>query len=360
MSEEHPTVNIVFLYTELAGYVIKCLETLGKKKGINLNVIHWPVKSEAPFELPINGPFNLVSRSNLSREDITKHVADLSPDGIFVSGWMDEDYLAIARKYVNAIPVVLTMDNKWKGSLRQRLVGLSASLFIKKHFNLAWVPGEDQKKFASKMGFHEVEIFSGFYSADTGKFNRIYAKRKETKRNNKRLLYAGRYVEQKGLKLLWEAFLSLHNDNPRWELHCIGTGDGYKSRRQHPNIFHYGFLQPEELEPLIVEATAFVMPSLFEPWGVVLHEMAAAGLPLITSDAVGAASTFVEDGVNGWSYAPSNQLGLISSLEKLYLMDNQDLCKMEDESHRISQSISPEVWAEIAKNIVVLNQTNSE
>jgi glycosyltransferase involved in cell wall biosynthesis len=360
MSVDQPTVNIVFLYTELAGYVIKCLETLGMKKGLNVTVIHWPVKSEAPFELPIDGPFNLVSRSNLSREDITKRVADLSPDGIFVSGWMDEDYLAIARKYINTIPVVLTMDNKWTGSLRQRLVALSSSLFIKKNFNLAWVPGEDQKKYTLKMGFNESEIFSGFYSADTGKFNRIYAKRKETKRNNKKLLYVGRYVEQKGLELLWEAFLSLHRDNPRWELHCVGAGDGFDSRMQHPNIFHYGFLQPAELEPLIVEATAFVMPSLFEPWGVVLHEMAAAGLPLISSDAVGAASTFVEDGVNGWSYANSNQLGLKNCLEQLYSVNDDDLFKMEDESHRISKSISPEVWAVTAENIVVLNQTHSE
>lgn len=360
MSGDHKTVNIVFLYTELAGYVITCLETLGRKKGVNVTVIHWPVKSEAPFELPMDGPFNLVSRSNMSRENIAKRVADLSPDGIFVSGWMDEDYLAIARKYIKTIPVALTMDNKWTGSLRQRLVALSSSLFIKKHFNLVWVPGEDQKKFALKMGFPESEISSGFYSADTEKFNRIYAKRNDTKRNTKKLLYVGRYIEQKGLELLWDAFLSLHKDNPKWELHCVGAGDGFESRMQHPNIFHYGFLQPAELEPLLLEATGFVMPSLFEPWGVVLHEMAAAGLPLISSDAVGAASTFVKDGVNGWTYAQSNQTGLKSCLEKLYAVNGDDLFKMGKESYRISKRISPDIWAGIAENIVVLNQTHSK
>jgi glycosyltransferase involved in cell wall biosynthesis len=360
MSGDHKTINIVFLYTELAGYVITCLETLGRKNDVNVTVIHWPVKSEAPFELPVDGPFDLVSRSNLSREDIENRISDLAPNGIFVSGWMDEDYLAIARKYINTIPVVLTMDNKWKGTLRQRLVALSSSLFVKNHFNLAWVPGEDQKKFALKLGFHNSEISSGFYSADTEKFNRMCIVRSNTERNTKKLLYVGRYVEQKGLELLWEAFLSLHRNNPRWELHCVGTGEGYDSRMQHPNIFHYGFLQPTELERLIVEATAFVMPSLLEPWGVVLHEMAAAGLPLISSDAVGAASTFVEDGVNGWSYSHSNQLGLKSSLEKLYFADDHDLFKMGKESYRISKRISPEVWAETAEKIVVLKQTHSK
>ena len=167
MSENRPVLNIVFLYTELAGYVLTCLEALGTKDNIRLTVVHWPVKSEAPFELPAEGPVHLVSRSNMSREDIASRVAEISPDGIFVSGWMDEDYLAIARTYVTSIPVILTMDNKWTGSLKQRLVALSSPWFIKRHFNVAWVPGEEQKKYARKMGFIDSNIFAGFYSADT-------------------------------------------------------------------------------------------------------------------------------------------------------------------------------------------------
>jgi len=162
------------------------------------------------------------------------------------------------------------------------------------------------------------------------------------------------------LGLLWEAFISLNKDNPKWELHCVGTGDGFDSKVEHPNIFHHGFLQPSELEPLIKDATAFVIPSLFEPWGVVLHEMAAAGLPLITSDAVGAAKTFVKDGVNGWTYSSSNKLELVNRIEQLYSLSDEELFNMGGESHRISKSISPDVWAEIAENIVVLNQTSSK
>ena len=360
MSGDNPTINIVFLYTELAGYVIKCLETLGTKDNIRLTVVHWPVKSEAPFELPAEGPVNMFSRSNMSREDIASRVAEISPDGIFVSGWMDEDYLAITRTYVTSIPVILTMDNKWTGSIKQRLVALSSPLFIKRHFNLAWVPGEEQKKYARKMGFIDSNIFEGFYSADIHRFNEIYTKRKESKNINKKLLYIGRYVDQKGLALLWEAFLSLHQENPIWELHCVGTGEKFDARLKHEKVFHHGFLQPAELEPLILDATAFVIPSLFEPWGVVLHEMAAAGLPLITSDAVGAATTFVSEDVNGWSYASTDKVGLAHRLKRLYALSDDDVFQMGDESHRISQCISPDIWAKIAENIVVLNQTKSQ
>ena len=145
-----------------------------------------------------------------------------------------------------------------------------------------------------------------------------------------------------------------------WELHCVGTGEKFDARLKHEKVFHHGFLQPAELEPLILDATAFVIPSLFEPWGVVLHEMAAAGLPLITSDAVGSATTFVSEGVNGWSYASTDKVGLAHRLKRFYALSDDDVFQMGDESHRISQCISPDIWAKIAENIVVLNQTKSQ
>ena len=42
-----------------------------------------------------------------------------------------------------------------------------------------------------------------------------------------------------------------------------------------------------------------VLPSWFEPWGVVVNEAVAAGLAVVASEAVGAAAELVRDGVNG-------------------------------------------------------------
>ena len=47
-------------------------------------------------------------------------------------------------------------------------------------------------------------------------------------------------------------------------------------------------MQPEDLLAFMSTGKAFVLPSTFEPWGVAVHEFAAAGYPLILSDAVGA------------------------------------------------------------------------
>ena len=52
-----------------------------------------------------------------------------------------------------------------------------------------------------------------------------------------------------------------------------------------------GFLQSEELVRYYAFASAFVHASISEPWGLVVNEAAACGLPLLVSDRAGCADT---------------------------------------------------------------------
>ena len=343
--------RIVFLYSELAGYFLACAEELGKHPDVaSVDVVHWPIHPEAPFAFASTPHCTLHPKASLSRDGLMHLVDDLNPTALVCSGWMDADYNALAKRWRAKIPVVLTLDNWWTGSLKQWLAVVTSPLFIRRRFNRAWVPGEPQRPFAEKLGFTGNSLATGFYCADPRPFERVYEARKN-RTPSKKLLYVGRYLDFKGIRELWSAFAGLSDEFPEWELHCIGTGDLWDERMLHPKIFHHGFKQPEELAPFLEEAACFVMPSKKEPWGVVLHEMAIAGLPLLASDQVGAASAFLEPGKNGEVFELD---GLPHVLRSLFSMTEAERAAMGRESHGIGREWLPLKWVKTLTELVAL------
>jgi glycosyltransferase involved in cell wall biosynthesis len=61
-----------------------------------------------------------------------------------------------------------------------------------------------------------------------------------------------------------------------------------------------GHLEGDDLTDAYEQADVLVVPSLYEPWGLVVHEGLAYGLPVVTTDEVGAADDLIEHGKNGF------------------------------------------------------------
>ena len=217
--------RVVFLYSELAGYFLACAKELGQHPEVeSVDIVHWPLNPEAPFQFSSTPQYTLHPKKNFNRGELKQLLAQINPTAIVCSGWMDSDYNAMAKAYCKLIPVVLTLDNWWTGSLKQWLAVLSSPFFIRRHFNRAWVPGAPQQPFAEKLGFRGKKLATGFYCADPKLFEKIHEIRKN-RQPSKKLLYVGRYIDVKGIRELWTAFERLSDDFPEWELHCIGTGD---------------------------------------------------------------------------------------------------------------------------------------
>jgi glycosyltransferase involved in cell wall biosynthesis len=248
---------------------------------------------------------------------------------------------------------VLTCDTHWRGDLKQKIATVLSRFTLLRIFSNAWVPGLAQKQYVEKLGFKEQQINLGFYSCNHAKFNAAYIQTKKEKEFAfpRRFIYVGRYYEFKGLKELWQAFIELQDEQPNdWELWCLGTGD--LKPVEHPKIKHFGFVQPLELNQFIKESGVFVLPSRFEPWGVVVHEFAAAGFPLLLSDAVGAKEQFLKIGQNGFSFKENSVSQLKSALTKYIQLSNQDLVKMAQVSNELSKSITPETWVKTISKIL--------
>ena len=84
------------------------------------------------------------------------------------------------------------------------------------------------------------------------------------------------------------------------------------------------------------------MPSKKEPWGVVLHEMAIVGLPLLVSDQVGAASMFLKSGANGFAFAPMEMKSAIQNFIQLPEAEIQNMGRL---SHALGSKHHTMNWS---------------
>ncbi len=349
--------KIVFLYTELATYFLACIEKLLQHPEVEVHIVRWAVNKEAPFHFTFSENIKLYNRIDYSSKQLQKLVASIDPSEIYVSGWMDKDYLKVCKAFKNKIPVIVGFDNQWKATLKQRIAVLISPFKILNHFSHCWVPGELQKEYAIRLGFKNENILTGFYCCDFDLFHNQFLANKEQKKMQfpHRFIYVGRYVEHKGIKDLWRTFIELLNEESNdWELWCLGTGD--VPPVNHPKIKHFGFVQPEDLHKYISDTGVFVLPSHFEPWGVVVHEFAAAGFPIICTDEVGARTAFVENNNNGYIYNSGDINQLKNVLKKMVNHTDKELFVMGENSVAKAKQNTPEIWAN--KLFTLINKHN--
>jgi glycosyltransferase involved in cell wall biosynthesis len=115
-----------------------------------------------------------------------------------------------------------------------------------------------------------------------------------------RYLFVGRLIERKGVDLILDAFRRLDNG----ELWIAGDGPVQPmveaAASADPRIRYLGHLEGEALAEAYRQSDVLLVPSLYEPWGLVVHEGLAQGLAVIVTDQVGAADDLIDHGTNGY------------------------------------------------------------
>jgi glycosyltransferase involved in cell wall biosynthesis len=104
-------------------------------------------------------------------------------------------------------------------------------------------------------------------------------------------------------------------------------------------------MSQEDVLKIVEDVDFFCLASRKEPWGVVIHEMAAAGLPLILSDTTGAGTEYLIDGYNGFQFKNQSESELRENLLKLMSSSLKELNIMGERSYKMSLNNSPEIWA---------------
>lgn len=126
-----------------------------------------------------------------------------------------------------------------------------------------------------------------------------YIKRKKKYQRN--YLYIGRLSKVKNLEMLIQVFYEL----PEYNLTIVGEGEDKKHLQtiSKSNVIFKPAIDNKKLKDVFLNHDIFILPSINEPWGLVVEEAIYFGLPVIVSENCGSAE-LIENGVNGYILNP--------------------------------------------------------
>jgi 1,2-diacylglycerol 3-alpha-glucosyltransferase len=304
----------------------------------------------------------------ISREQCVRAMRRLleaeRPDALGIVGYARPESMAAlnwARK--NGRPTILMSESQeidhprtwWKEAVKRRRVT---------RFSSGLVGGPRHRDYLVKLGMARSRIALGYNAVDNAAFAaRAEAARRSTDARRglperPYFLAINRFVPEKNLNRLVEAFARYRLDAPTghaWDLVLCGDGPGavdveraIRASGVAEAIHRPGFLQVEELAPWLAFASAFVHPSLMEPWGLVVNEAAACGLPLLVSDRAGCVETLVPDppGTTGRRFDPRDELELTSALAWISGLPESERRSMGQNAAEVVGRWGPERFAE--------------
>jgi len=141
--------------------------------------------------------------------------------------------------------------------------------------------------------------------------------------SEKIVLYVGRLVPEKGVNVLLGAAPRILSAHPKTKF--IIVGEGYskemlssftKSLGIDRKVFFTGYVSDEEIKGLLGLADVQVVPSIYEPFGIVCLEAMASGIPVVASD-TGGLSEIVEDSVTGLKVPTDNSDAIANAVNRL-------------------------------------------
>ncbi|KAA0024183.1 glycosyltransferase family 4 protein [Antrihabitans cavernicola] len=148
-------------------------------------------------------------------------------------------------------------------------------------------------------------------------------RKREPRSGPPRLLFVGRLEYEKGIQDAIAALPRIRRSHPGTTLTIAGEGTQYdwlyeqaRVHRVARSVSFVGTLGHTELLGWLHGADAIVLPSRYEPFGIIALEAAAAGTPLVTSTAGGLGEAVV-DGVTGVSFLPGDVAGLTSAVREV-------------------------------------------
>ncbi len=334
--------RVVLLTEIIAPYRIPVFNALAKRDEIDLEVMflaendpslrQWEVyRNEISFRYQVLpswrkrlGKHNILLNSGLSSA-----LEKARPDAIICGGY---NYLASWQSFFWAHRREMPFLAWVESNARDQRSGDPATEFLKRKFlrgcAAVIVPGKSSCEYVKRYSVPKGGIFTAPNAVDTQLFaSRANDARRQAESLRKELglplrffLYVGRLVREKGVFELLQAYGTLSQDL-RAQMGLVFVGDG----AARPALMHNapdgvqfkGFAQRDQLSNYYGLADVFVFPTHSDPWGLVVNEAMACGLPIIASDVAGCVADLVTDGWNGRVVTAGQVEELASAMKEL-------------------------------------------
>jgi 1,2-diacylglycerol 3-alpha-glucosyltransferase len=243
---------------------------------------------------------------------------------------------------------------------------LGKRLLMNVLFDYGIAGGKPHARYLRQLGF-SAERIAGFYDVVDNRFFQESAdqvRRQPELRHTLQLpedyfLYVGRLSPEKNLSGLIQSFARYRDLGGMCSLVLVGDGPQRTEletqcadRGIAAHVRFAGLRPTREITPFYAFARCFVLPSEREPWGLVVNEAMASGLPVIVSTHCGCAEDLVESGGNGYLFDPARNLDLTDRLMDVSGLDDDALRKMGNRSRQIVAGYSPQHWAAEVARIV--------
>lgn len=196
------------------------------------------------------------------------------------------------------------------------------------------------------------------------------AKQQQLQLQPNNFIFVGRLIEVKNLLALVDTFAEARQqvnntvclpigDSPtdtvhssQWGLILLGDGPLHESLQQRINELGLtNFIQLLPGRPwfrvpeVLALADVLVLPSRSEPWGLVVNEAMACGLPVIVSDKCGCVADLVSEGQNGFIINPDQPAQLKHALQQ-FMTGDVDRLQMGDTARNMISPFAPEAVAQ--------------
>lgn len=286
--------------------------------------------------------------------EIWKIIKNGKYDAIWVHGYSHSTHIfSILTAKCYGIPVLIRGETHLgltKGKIRWYLHKKFLKIFFKNIDRLLAIGSKNYQYYVS-LGIAQEKIFLTPYSVDNKRFSGEGLTDEQLKNIRKRydincsdiiVLFSSKFTKRKRAVDLLKAvkLLKEKNISVNYTVLMVGQGEEYNNledfvlKNKLENVKFLGFRNQAELPDIYAISDIFVLPSMNEPWGLVVNEAMCSASAIIITDEVGCSSDLVRDGQNGYIYSAGSVPELTECLEKI-ILDKEKVCQFRRESKKI-------------------------